>query len=91
MSKVPVTGEMSKRDASIKAIMFSLLFIPEGGEEGFQIGELFEVSEQFDEEEADRVIGKASNRGVGGSTKGSDEGEIDQGSNEAGETTGNLT
>ena len=48
MSKVPVTGEMRKRDASIKAIMFSIFFIPKGGEEGFQIRELFEVSEQFE-------------------------------------------
>ena len=90
MSKVPVTGEMRKRDAGIKAIMFSFLFVPEGGEEGFQIRELFEVSEQFEENEADGVIGMATNRGVGGSTEGSDEGEIDQGSHEAGEPTGNL-
>jgi hypothetical protein len=90
MSKVPVTGEMRKRDACIKAIMFSLFFIAESDEEGFQIGELFEVSEQFEEEETDGVVGKASNGGVGGGTEGPDEGEIDQGSDETGESTGNL-
>jgi hypothetical protein len=45
--------------------MFSLLFISNDGEKNLKIGKLFEVSEEFEEEEADRVIGMSSYRGIG--------------------------
>jgi len=45
--------------------MLSLLLIPDDREKGFQIGELFQVSEEFQKEEADWVIGMTSFLGIG--------------------------
>jgi hypothetical protein len=64
MSEVGFTGNMRKRDACIEAIMFSLFFIPDSREEGFEVRELLQVSEQFQKEEADWIISMASPGGV---------------------------
>jgi len=45
--------------------MFSLFLIPDSREEGFQVRELLQVSEQFEKEEADGIIGMASYEGIG--------------------------
>ena len=65
MSEIGFTGDVRRRDTRIEAIMFSLLFIPNDGEESFKIGELLQVSEEFEEEEADGIIGMSSYRGIG--------------------------
>jgi hypothetical protein len=82
---------MRRRDTGIEAIMFSLLLIPDRREERLQIGELLQVSEQLQKEEADGVVGMPSPGGVSLGADGSDEGEIDQGSDKAGEPAGNLS
>jgi hypothetical protein len=64
MSEIGFTGNMRKRDACIEAIMFSLFFIPDSREEGFQVRELLQVSEQLKEKEADRIVSMASPGGV---------------------------
>jgi hypothetical protein len=68
-------------------VMFSLLLIMNDGEKSFQMGELLQITEQFQEKEADGVMGMASNRGVSSCTDGSDEREIDQRGDKAGEST----
>ena len=78
---------MRRRDTGIDAVMFSLFLIMNDGEKSFQMGELLQITEQFQEEEADGVMGMASNRGVSFCTDGSYEGEIDQRGDEAGEST----
>jgi len=83
VSKIGFTGEMEIREAGIEAVMFSLFLIPDDGEESFQVRELFQVAEEFQKEEADWVVGMAADWGVGGSGDGSNEGEIDQGGDEA--------
>jgi hypothetical protein len=60
MSKIGFTGNMITRDTGIEAIMFSLFFIPDSREEGFQVRGLLQVSEQFQKEEADRIISMTS-------------------------------
>jgi hypothetical protein len=90
VSEIGFTGNMRGRDTRIETIMSSLFFIPNEGEEGFEIGELLQVSEQLQEKEADRIIGMSSHRGVGWSDDGSHERKIDQGSDKASESTGNL-
>ena len=82
---------MRTRDTGIEAIMFPLLLIPDSREEGFQVGELLQISEQFEEEEADGIIGMSSCRRIGRSADRSDEREIDQGSDKASESTGDLS
>jgi len=91
MSEIGFTGDMRRRDAGIEAVMFSLLIVPEDGEESFQIGELLQVSEQFEKEEANGIVGMPSHGRVGGGADGPDEGEIDQGSDKTGESAGNLS
>jgi len=91
MSEISLTGDMTTRDTGIEAIMFSLFLIPDDGEESLQIGELLQVSEQFQKEEADRIIGMSSRRRIGRSDDGSYKGEIDQGSDKTGEPTGDLS
>jgi hypothetical protein len=90
MSEISLTGDMTTRDTGIEAIMFSLFLIPDDGEKSLEIGELLQVSEQFQEKEADGIIGMSSHRGVGWSDDGSHERKIDQGSDKASESTGNL-
>jgi len=65
VSEIGFTGDMRRRDTGIEAIMFSLLFIPDSREESFQIGELLQISEQFQKEEADGIVGIASHGRVG--------------------------
>jgi hypothetical protein len=81
---------MRGRDTRTETIMSSLFFIPNEGEEGFQIRKLLQVLEEFKEKEANRVIGMSSHRGVGWTGDGSHERKIDQGSDKASESTGNL-
>ena len=65
MSEIGLTGEMSQGDTGIEAIRLSLFFISNEGEESLKIRELLKVSEEFEEEEADRIIGISSYRGIG--------------------------
>ena len=65
MSEIGFTGDMRGGDPRIEAIMFSLLFISNDREKSPKIGKLLQVSEEFEEEEADGVIGMASHGGVG--------------------------
>jgi len=65
MSEISFTGDMRGRDTGIEAIMFSLLLISDDREESFQIGELLQISKQFQKKEADWVIGMATHGGVG--------------------------
>jgi hypothetical protein len=64
VSKIGFTGNMRTRDTGIEAIMFSLFFIPDSREEGFEVRELLQVSEQFQKEEADRIISMTSPGGI---------------------------
>ncbi len=90
VSKIGFTGEMGIREAGIEAVRSAQFFIPDDPEESFHIGELFQVSEEFQKEEADWVVGMAADWGVGGSGDGSDEGEIDQGGDEASQPSCDL-
>jgi hypothetical protein len=65
MSEIGLTGEMSQGDTGIEAIRLPLFFIPNDGEESLKIRELLKVSEEFEEEEADGIIGMSSYRGIG--------------------------
>jgi len=89
MGEIGFTGDMFE-EAGIEAIMSSLFLITHNGEEGLQIGEFLQISEEFQEEKADGIIGMSSYRRIGRSGDGSDEGEIDQRGDEAGESAGNL-
>jgi len=64
VSEIGFTGDMRRRDTGIEAIMFSLLFITSDREESFQIGELLQVSKQFQKKEAGWIIGVSSPGGV---------------------------
>jgi len=64
VSKIGFTGDMRTRDTGIEAIMFPLLFIPDSGEEGFQVRELLQVSEQFQKEETNRIKSMTSPGGI---------------------------
>jgi len=70
--------------------MSSFLFIPNDGKEGFHIGELLQISEEFQEEDADRVIGMTPFGGISRSGNRPDEREIDQGGNQASQTSSDL-
>jgi hypothetical protein len=65
VSEIGFTGDMRRRDTGIEAIMFPLFFITDDREESFQIGELLQISKQFQKKEADWVIGMATHGGVG--------------------------
>jgi hypothetical protein len=91
MSEISLAGDMRKGDTGIEAIRFSLFFIPDSREEGFEVRELLQISEQFQKEEADWIVSMASPGGISRSADGSDEGEIDQGSDKTGEPAGNLS
>jgi hypothetical protein len=91
VSEIGFTGDMRRRDTGIEAIMFPLFFITDSREESFQIGELLQISEEFYKEEANRVIGMTTYGGIGFCDNGSHEREIDQGSDKAGESTGDLS
>ena len=65
VSEIGFTGDMRRRDTGIEAIMFPLFFITDDREESFQIGELLQISKQFQKKEADWVIGMATHEGVG--------------------------
>jgi len=64
VSEIGFTGDMGGRDTGIEEIMFSLLLITDDREESLQIGELLQVSEQFQKEEAEGVVGMSSPGGV---------------------------
>jgi len=76
-------------DAGIDTIVFSPHGITEHGDKRVHIGEFFEIAEKIEQEEADRVIGQAEER-IPICHDGSNEGKIDQGSNEAGKAAGNA-
>jgi hypothetical protein len=65
VSEIGIRWDMRRRDTGIEAIMFSFLIIPEDGEESFQIGELLQISEQFQKEEAGRIVGMSSHGRIG--------------------------
>jgi hypothetical protein len=65
MSEIGFTGNMRGRDPSIEAIMSSLLLVSDDGEKSFQIRELFQISEEFQEKEADGIIGMSSRKRIG--------------------------
>ena len=65
MSEVGIPWDMRKRDTGIEAVIFSLLLISDYREESLQIGELLQVSEQLQKEEADGIIGVSSHGRVG--------------------------
>ena len=91
MGEIGFTGDIRRRDAGIEAVMFALLLIPDRREESLQIGELLQISEEFYKEEANRVIGMTTYGGIGFCDNGSHEREIDQGSDKASESTGDLS
>ena len=57
--------------------MLSFNWVSHNVEEGFHIGVLFEVAEEFQQKETDRVIGEAKG-GVFVGDNGADKGEIYQ-------------
>jgi len=65
MSEIGFTGNVRTRDPGIESIMFPHFFIPDSREEGFQVRELLQVSEQFEEKETDGIVGIASHGRVG--------------------------
>jgi len=65
MSEIGFAGDMRRRDTGIEAIMFPLFLIPDDREKGFQVRELLQISEQFQKEEADRIISMTSPGGIG--------------------------
>jgi hypothetical protein len=60
MGEIGIRWDVRRRDSGIEAIMFSLFFIPDRREESLEVGELLQVSEEFQKEEADGVIGMPS-------------------------------
>jgi hypothetical protein len=60
MSEIGLTGNMGTRDTGIEAIMFSLFFIPDSREEGFQVRELLQITKQLQKKETDWIISMAS-------------------------------
>jgi len=60
MSEIGLTGNMRTRDTGIEAIMFSLFFIPDSREEGFQVRELLQITKQLQKKETDWIISMAS-------------------------------
>lgn len=76
-------------DACIDTIVFPPHGVTKQGDKRLHIGEFFEISEKIEQEEADRVIGETEKR-IAICHDGSNEGKIDQGSNEAGKAAGNA-
>jgi hypothetical protein len=60
MSEIGLTGNMRTRDTGIEAIMFSLFFIPDSREEGFEVRELLQITKQLQKKETDWIISMAS-------------------------------
>lgn len=64
-------------EACVKAVVPAFDRIAQDVDEGFHVGEFFEVSEELGQEEADRVIGRRQD-GIPACHNGSDEREINQ-------------
>jgi hypothetical protein len=64
MSEIGFAGDMRRRETGIEAIRFPLFLIPDDREKGFQVRELLQISEQFQKEEADRIISMTSPGGI---------------------------
>jgi hypothetical protein len=47
MREIGIPWDMRRRDTGIEAIMFSLFFIPDSREEGFQVRELLQITKQL--------------------------------------------
>jgi len=65
MSEIGFAGDTRRRDTGIEAVMFPLLLISDRREESLQIGELLQISEQFQKEEADGIVGMPSYGRIG--------------------------
>jgi hypothetical protein len=76
-------------DASVESIMPPLASIANYFYEIFHAGVFFEITKQFQQEKADRVIG-TSQRLVFMRNNGSNKGEVYQGSDKPGQTAGNT-
>lgn len=68
--------------------MLSFNRIPHNIKKGFHVGVLFQVAEQFQQKETDRVIGKAEGL-ICVSYNGADKGEIYQGRDKSGKPANN--
>jgi hypothetical protein len=78
-------GDVTVMDARIEPVMPSPVRILEQVAEGLEITEFIEVTEEFEQEEADRIIGHTHQAVLVGHN-GTDEGEVDQGRDHAGES-----
>jgi hypothetical protein len=80
-----LTGDKAIANACIDPVVLPLDGVAQHLNECFHIGILFEVAEQFDQEQTHRVIGEA-NEAVSVGNDGADKGEIYQGRDESGKT-----
>jgi len=79
-----LTGQMLFIDTGILPVVFPPVPVTECEEETFHVGVFFKVAEEFQQEEAHRVIGKAP-QAVLMRDDGADEGKIHQGGDKAGQ------
>jgi hypothetical protein len=84
-----LTGDKTIPNACVDAVVLSFNGIPHHINKGFHIGILFEVAEQLDQEQADRVVGEA-NETISVGYDGADKGEVYQGRDESGKATDNA-
>lgn len=83
MSESTLTGDKPIADAGIDPVVLSINRVVQHIKEGFHIGVLFEVAEQFHQKETDRVIAE-SDETIGVSYNGADKREIYHGRDESG-------
>jgi len=78
ISEGSLTWQMRVSNASVEPIMLSFFPVMDGVEEGFHIGRFFKVTEQLDEKQTNRVIGKTTDA-ISMRHNRADEGKIHQG------------
>ena len=83
MSEGPLTGDKLIADAGIDPVVLSINRVVQHIKEGFHIGVLFDVAEQFQQKETDRVIAEADET-IGMGYNGAGKGEIYQRRDESG-------
>lgn len=84
------TGDKPMIDTGVEPIVFAFDRVVQHIDKGFRVGILFDVSKKLQQEEADRIVGKADGA-IPVSNDGSDKREIDQGGYESSHAADNAS